>query len=196
MAKEYILVPDDVGLKSPAPTGSSEPLEIIKDMCVYSAIELQCQPDIRRGFKKHIRDYGIILTEPTEKGRKELDVFHPSYRVKRVQKKLKELADTDLFLDILQNESLGLITFQIQIHDDNEDERIGNKYFQNMFEKFKYPDDTTKWRFLRREIFEIFSAQSTQANRGQKSFLSSILEEIKLELKEDAESFVTNCCSQ
>ena len=65
-----------------------------------------------------------------------------------------------------------------------------------MFEKFKYPEDTTKWRFLRREIFEIFSAQSTQANKGQKSFLMSILEEIKLELKEDAENFVTNCCSQ
>ena len=43
-----------------------------------------------------------------------------------------------------------------------------------MFEKFKYPEDTTKWRFLRREIFEIFSAQSTQANKGQKSFLMSI----------------------
>tara|TARA_B110000285_G_scaffold231264_1_gene299584 strand:- start:733 stop:927 length:195 start_codon:yes stop_codon:yes gene_type:complete len=64
-----------------------------------------------------------------------------------------------------------------------------------MFEKFKYPEDTTKWRFLRREIFEIFSAQSTQANKGQKSFLMSILEEIKLELKEDAENSVTSSCS-
>jgi hypothetical protein len=65
-----------------------------------------------------------------------------------------------------------------------------------MFEKFKFPEDTTKWRFLRREIFEIFSAQSTQTNKGQKSFLMSILDEIKIELKEDAESHVTKSCSQ
>jgi hypothetical protein len=113
-----------------------------------------------------------------------------------VSKKLKELQNTDLFLDIIQNENLGLIKFQIIIQDDNDDERIGNKYFQNMFEKFKFPEDTTKWRFLRREIFEIFSAQNTQTNKGQKSFLTSILDEIKIELKEDAERHVTSCCSQ
>lgn len=65
-----------------------------------------------------------------------------------------------------------------------------------MFEKFKFPDDTTKWRFLRREIFEIFSAQSTQANKGQKSFLTSILDEIKIELKEDAEISINTSCSE
>lgn len=113
MAKEYVVASEGAGLESTAASGSNEPLEIIKDMCVYSATELQCQPDIRRGFKKHIRDFGVIQTEPTEKGLKELDVFHPSYRVKRVNKKLKELADTDLFLDILQNEALGLIKYQI-----------------------------------------------------------------------------------
>lgn len=107
------MAPESAGSEDAAPLGSNEPLEIIKDMCVFSATELQCQPDIRRGFKKHIRDFGVLHTEPTEKGLKELDVFHPSYRVKRVNKKLKELADSDLFLDILQNESLGLIKFQI-----------------------------------------------------------------------------------
>ena len=88
-------------------------LDVIKEMCIFSAAELQSQPDIRRGFKKHYYDYGVITTQPTEKGKKELDVFHPSYRVKRVSKKLSDLQNTDLFLDILQNESLGLITYNI-----------------------------------------------------------------------------------
>ena len=66
-----------------------------------------------------------------------------------------------------------------------------------MFDMFKYPDDSSKWRFLRREIFEIFSLQNTQTNKGQKSFLSNIIEEIKIELKEDAENEVLNkCCSK
>lgn len=104
----------------------------------------------------------------------------------------------DLFLDILQNESLGLIKYQIII-EDNIDEsganQIGNKFFQKMFDYFRFPEDTTKWRFLRREIFEIFSAQNTEANKGSKSFLVSIIEEVKNELKENAEKFVIDQCS-
>lgn len=81
------------------------------------------------------------------------------------------------------------------INDDAEEERIGNKYFKTMFDMFKYPEDSSKWRFLRREIFEIFSLQNTQTNKGQKSFLSNIIEEIKIELKEDAENEVINQCA-
>jgi hypothetical protein len=110
---------------------NQEPLEVIKEMCLYTAIELQSQPDIRRGFKKHVLDFGMIATEPTDKGMKELDLFHPCYRVKRIQKKLKDIKD-DLFLDILQNESLGLIKYQIIIEDNIEEgggQQIGNKFF-------------------------------------------------------------------
>lgn len=142
-------------------------------------------------MKKHIYEYGVIETRPTDKGLKELDVFHPSYRIKRLNKKLSDLQDTDLFLEILQNESLGLITFNISIQDDCDDERIGNKFFQNMLDKFKSPDDTSKWKFVRREIFEIFTAQSSE-NRNSKSFLVSIMDEIKNELREDSENFVLN----
>ena len=94
---------------------------------------------------------------PTDKGNKELDVFHPSYRVKRVSKKISDLANTDLFLDIIQNEALGLITYQIIIQDECDNDRLDNKYLEKMLEMFKYPDDTTKWRFVRKEIFEIFT---------------------------------------
>ena len=90
---------------------------MLKEMCVYTAIELWCQPDIRRSFKKYVKDKGVIFTQPTTKGEKELDVFHPSYRVKRVRKRLQELNESDLFLDILQNESQGLITCQIKVQD-------------------------------------------------------------------------------
>ena len=109
--------------------GQSEHLDVIKDMCVYTAIELSSQPDIRKGFKKHIYEHGVIQTQPTDKGIKELDVFHPSYRVKRVEKKIKDIQQSDLFLDILQNEQLGFIKFEIVINDNCDDERIGNRFF-------------------------------------------------------------------
>ena len=166
-------------------------MQVIKDMCTYTALELSSEPDIRRGLKKHIYEFGVIKTEPTEKGMKDLDVFHPSYRVKRVSKKLSQLRD-DLFIDILHHESMGLITFSIKIEDDCKDEKIGNKYFMSMLDKFKFEDDNTKWRFLRREIFEIISNRAPNS----KSLFVSIMDEIKSELKEDAEKFVLKQCGQ
>lgn len=106
MAKEYLRKEEE------------PPYDVINDMCAYTVIELSSQPDIRRGLKKHIYDNAFVTTEPTEKGKKELDVFHPSYRTKRVNKKLSEFQNTDLFIDILHNQGMGLINFEIQIRDD------------------------------------------------------------------------------
>lgn len=133
------------------------PLNIIKDMCFYTVIELSSEPDIRRGLKKHIYETGYIKTSPTDRGKKELDVFNPTYRTKHVDKKISELQDNDLFLEILQNCEKGLINYDIQIRDNCPDEKIGNSYFQKMFEMYRFPDDNSKWRFLRFEIFEIIS---------------------------------------
>jgi len=81
---------------------TEDPIKIIKEMCTYTAMELSCEPDIRKGLKKHIYDFGMIKTQPTDKGRETLDVFHPSYRTKNVDAKLNSLAETDLFIDVMQ----------------------------------------------------------------------------------------------
>lgn len=128
-------------------------------MCVYTAVELWCQPDIRKQFKKYVKEKGIILTLPTAKGEKELDVFHPSYRIKRVNKRVHELADTDIYLDILQNESLGLITCTIAVTNLQD-------YFDKMFEKYQSQDSklagnestrNAEWEAVRKEIQRIFT---------------------------------------
>ena len=98
-------------------------------MCDYTVLELQCQPDIRRFFKKFVKENGFLETEATEKGKKELDVFHPSYRVKKVRKWLKELEDDDFFLDVEQNVTLGLITFKIDVSEKE-------KHLAKLFEKY------------------------------------------------------------
>ena len=105
MAKEYAnanLIKDAIDQKK----AMDIYLDVLKEMCLFAAAELQSQPDIRRGLKKHIYDNGVLQTQPTDKGKKELDVFHPSYRVKRLNKKLSDMKEndttaTDLFLDVM-----------------------------------------------------------------------------------------------
>jgi hypothetical protein len=69
-------------------------------------------------MKNHFYKNAHLITTPTEKGMKDIDVFHPSYRVKRLNKvpltrfnprylstetkgKLEKEDGTDLFIDIL-----------------------------------------------------------------------------------------------
>lgn len=60
----------------------------LQDTLLYVAVELWCQPKLRKLFKDHIRENGVLVTQPTEKGTKELDLLHSSYRVKRINKRL------------------------------------------------------------------------------------------------------------
>lgn len=71
-------------------------MDFFKDVCKFAMIELTCQPEIRRGLKKHIYEFGVLETQPTLKGLKELDVFHPSYRVKRLAVRVQDLVSSDM----------------------------------------------------------------------------------------------------
>jgi len=113
-----------------------QPLQVIKDMCTYAAMELSCEPDIRRGLKKHIYQYGVLKTQPTDKGRKELDVFHQNYRVKNVNMHVSQLQESDLFLEILHCQDQGLISIQISIEDSCSDSKMGNQFFEKLFQMF------------------------------------------------------------
>lgn len=67
---------------------------------------------------------GTISTEPTEKGKKEIDPFHPSYKVKRIKKEpllnIKENKNfSSVFLDILANERGGYITVHIKYEEED-----------------------------------------------------------------------------
>ena len=79
-------------------------------------------------MKIHFYNDAYLTTTPTEKGDKDLDVFHPSYRVKRVNRRriidfnpsrtadVRNIEDAqDLYIDIVQNEKNGLIKVDIEI---------------------------------------------------------------------------------
>ena len=54
-------------------------------VCKFAAIELSAQPLIRNAMKNNISEHAHITAVLTEQGRKDLDLFHPSYRVKTVR---------------------------------------------------------------------------------------------------------------
>jgi hypothetical protein len=57
----------------------------LTQVCQFAAEELAAEPYLRSLIKKEIEDKGYITTEPTDKGKKDIDVFHPSYRVKHIR---------------------------------------------------------------------------------------------------------------
>ncbi len=58
--------------------------QTIQTMRKFAAIELSVQPFIRRSLKQQIIKHGLLFSSPTEEGKKVLDPFHPSYRVKHI----------------------------------------------------------------------------------------------------------------
>ena len=69
----------------------------------FSAYELSAQPRLRKAMKDQLQENAYITTTLTEQGKKDLDLFNPSYRVKLVHKlPIKNLQlQIDLYLDIL-----------------------------------------------------------------------------------------------
>ena len=61
-------------------------------------------------FKQQLRENGYLSTQPTEQGKKDLDIFHPSYRCKHIQQaKISDFAMKEDYLAIAQCEAEGLI---------------------------------------------------------------------------------------
>ena len=112
---------------------------------------------------------------------KDLDVFHPSYRVKRItdepvanfhpryrKDRQSENIDDELFLDILQNERLGYINVVIQIDKKNIDK------FYSKIEPFYLPvDDSPQWNIMRKEVLR---------RLVDKALAPDIIKEVRTEL--------------
>jgi hypothetical protein len=68
--------------------------------------------------KQTIRYGAEITCELTDQGKKELDLFHPSYRLKLIKNwPLEKLRNTDTYLDIQQCEKVGLLKSTITLRE-------------------------------------------------------------------------------
>ena len=173
--------------------------------------EMINHPYIKEFVYEYYRNNCYVSTNPTEEGNKQLDVFHPSFRTKRIRDRPIKTFNDDLFLDILQREKEKLIEINIQIKE-NEDETKEFKYIftqalnseQNDYmeindvikqeadalnddDNMNYNNSSNKsdWYLLRRNVIKIFFESI------QKQFII----DIRKELKEKAEDYVIKECS-
>ena len=141
-------------------------------------------------MKNHFYKDAHLTTKPTEKGNKELDVFHPSYRVKRINKRplsdfhprhrdMRQRNDAqDLFLDIIQNEKNGFITVNIEI-----DKDVIERFYVDLGQLFMshYDDQQDQWNIMRKEIVR---------RMYEHVLYPEMIKEARSELQEVAENFV------
>lgn len=125
-------------------------------------------------FKENFREYGSVSTNPTEQGRKDLDLFHPNYRVKQVLKrKIKDLLTegSDLFLDILQCEKAGLVEIYI------ENDIFRAEEFKQKMESMYMVNSEQKesWNLMRCEVIRMLLEETLKAE---------IVRELREELRE------------
>lgn len=83
LARQYSEPLSDAALEDPNEVHRRE-MEVFQGVCKLAAIELSVQPFIRSLFKKHVYSQYELSTEPTDQGKKDLDLFNQSYRVKRI----------------------------------------------------------------------------------------------------------------
>ena len=185
-------------------------LPYMENVCKLIGKEMINHPYIKDFVYEYLRNNCYVSTEPTEEGKKQLDVFHPSFRTKRIKDRpIKSFSEDDLFLDVIQREKEKLIEVNIHIME-NEDESKEFKYIftqalnskpNNRIENnegIKYEKDedddenynngrnSNNWYVLRENVIKVFF----------ESINKQFLIDIKKELKEKAEAYVINKCCE
>ena len=101
----------------------TDPKEIIEIANKFIAISLQKQPFLKKFIYQNFYEKCYLSTEPTEKGKNELDVFHPLFITKRIEKKPISTFNDDLYLYIIESESKGYINVNINIIENLKDDK-------------------------------------------------------------------------
>lgn len=160
-------------------------IKVMTAGCKFLALELFSFPFIRNYARNSFKSQCSISTEPTDEGKKELDAFNPSFRVKRLRNKPIDSFNNDLFLDILEAEKKLLIN--VTVH-------FGDNFFKDLTDKLNHtynskssntePDSVQhSWRVMREETLRIFVAEHC---------IPYFKKEVRLELQENAENYVIN----
>ena len=101
----------------------TDPKEIIEIANKFISISLQKQPFLKKFIYQNFYEKCYLSTEPTEKGKNELDVFHPLFITKRIEKKPISTFNDDLYLFIIESESKGYINVNIKIIENIKDDK-------------------------------------------------------------------------
>mmetsp|Transcript_38897 Transcript_38897/g.34569 ORF Transcript_38897/g.34569 Transcript_38897/m.34569 type:complete len:235 (+) Transcript_38897:2057-2761(+) len=114
----------------------------MNQFCDYQAYQLSIHPIIRQIVYRMYFDKILISTEPTAKGKKEIDIYNINYSVKRIDKRPLNKLDDDIWLRALLCEKEQKIT--IKFHFRWEDDNINNDEIYNYLRNFYSADIKSK----------------------------------------------------
>jgi transcription elongation factor SPT6 len=172
------------------------PVETLTTLCDFMALELFYHPIIRKQLKKMYNDRVLVSTDPTEKGKKEINVYSFYYPCKRIRAKKPADFTKEHWLMILEAEQKGLITTEFKMPWDKDEKRdeIRKKlldYYLLEIKSRKSEDQelttVNAWNIVREETI----------SKLLKHYLYPSLEQsLREELKDVSEKFVISECAK
>ena len=90
-------------------------LAVMKTACEFMSRELQTNPMLRECLYKIFQKYVLLVTEPTAKGKKEIDVYNQDFRVKRIYNRKISHISGSIWLRIQDCVRRGLISMSFKI---------------------------------------------------------------------------------
>lgn len=111
-------------------------VQVLERVVDLVAEELSCQPEILKYFKEQYLRKAFISTNPKEKGKELLDIFHPLFCAKRIQRRpLSTFLNPGdmLWYYMVQAEKEGLIQIEIELSPNAEQEILSEmtNYYQD-----------------------------------------------------------------
>jgi transcription elongation factor SPT6 len=159
----------------------TDEMKVISAACQLAKLELMTWPTFRQYVKKEYLKEVRIFTSPTTKGKATLDVFHPLYRVKNLERGKSPISfGGELWGDALRCEQLGLIDINFKLPwSQLEDDRISSQmkafYLGDQDNEFE-----SEWNRFRGEV----------VNLAVTELYAELSKEVRKELTVKAEEFI------
>lgn len=190
--------------RNPSNPLTIDTLSTMMNLCRYMANDIFYQPCIRNWVRNIYLEKVTICTEPTSKGKNDLEVTDPNYIVKRIYRRPIGLFTDDIWLRMMACENDGLIKIRFLLpweHEKKEKREIANEQKDEIYTKLvaMYLAPTSaevseteleiikQWNILRDEVLRIYLVQLMYP------FLEKMLRE---DLRIKAEKYVARLCAE
>ncbi|EAR82689.2 zinc knuckle protein (macronuclear) [Tetrahymena thermophila SB210] len=173
-----------------------EAIEALECMVDYLSNELFNYPPLKKWYYEMFKQKCLISTEPTDLGKKQIDMFHPLYPAKRIHKRPYTSFTDDTWLLLEEAERLNFITVKIFLKSENDNNSDNNSIFDIMSKNYmislknleaQIKQINSEWNFFRKYNIE---------NVCDKFFLPYAQSLVRIELHENAEKWVVSQCQQ
>uniref|UniRef100_A0A0N4ZX03 SH2 domain-containing protein n=1 Tax=Parastrongyloides trichosuri TaxID=131310 RepID=A0A0N4ZX03_PARTI len=155
---------------------------VIDGAVLMMARELSCHPDFRQAMRIEYERTALISIKCTKKGRDEIQIGHPLYKMRYCIDKPIETLKDDEFLYIIQAEKQGFIKYEIHINkkwkksDENCDNFIESFIRKKVFYTEKMSEVAKEWNKLRAQVLTM-AVEKFLLKVFEKELIKSLVEE-------------------